>query len=117
MPVGANATDRITRIVTISGDNPPPSNSPIPRQVRAQSPWPLQKQDSSMGQALQQADRATDVADFLREQAPGSSAKAIMQAVAERWPDLGRDEYLRALDAAIAGPLAISGEAGGGLAA
>jgi hypothetical protein len=47
-------------------------------------------------------DRSRDVAAFLDTQPVGATAQDIMRAVAARWPDLSKDEYLRALDIAIA---------------
>jgi hypothetical protein len=46
--------------------------------------------------------RAAEVAAFLDLQPVGATADSIMRAVAARWPDLTREDYLRALDLALA---------------
>jgi hypothetical protein len=46
-------------------------------------------------------DRAPQVAEFLDVEAVRLSEDAILRTVATRWPDLSREEYVRALDIAI----------------
>jgi hypothetical protein len=50
---------------------------------------------------MSRGDRAAEVAEFLDTDAVGLPETAILVAVVRRWPDLSRDEYLRALDIAI----------------
>ena len=45
--------------------------------------------------------RALEVAQFLDTRPVGSSAEEIMRAVAARWPELRKEDYLQALDIAI----------------
>jgi hypothetical protein len=46
-------------------------------------------------------DYAAKVAEFLDTEAVGWSPQTLMLAIAARWPDLKRNEFLRALDIAI----------------
>lgn len=55
-----------------------------------------------MMDAISSSDRVREVAAFLDLQPIGSTAEDIMEAVAARWPDLEKAEYLGALDMAIA---------------
>ena len=46
-------------------------------------------------------DRAAEVAEFLDLEAPRMAETTLIATIARRWPDLSKDEYLRALDIAI----------------
>lgn len=46
-------------------------------------------------------DRAPEVAEFLDVEARCLAEGAIIATVRQRWPDLSKEEYLRALDIAI----------------
>lgn len=48
-----------------------------------------------------QPDRAPDVAAFLDTEARRMPEAAILRMIASRWPDLTKEEYVRALDIAI----------------
>jgi hypothetical protein len=46
-------------------------------------------------------DRSAEVAQFLDVEAPRMPERTLLATIARRWPDLSKDEYLRALDIAI----------------
>jgi hypothetical protein len=46
-------------------------------------------------------DRAPEVAAFLDTEARRMPEPAILRTIASRWPDLTKEEYVRALDIAI----------------